>query len=185
MHGAEWILAAMLLYSPPESSIPTIEANEWPAFRDALFQIAKDQQLLDPREQHFLLRKPDDLKHDLNMLRRRHQDLHNAPRLEEADRFPPREAVNAMLGFNRSYRENMEAKQMVEPHRADFYADSIREADRLHEVWDHVRDARCDFYYITVRRQALKKLKEATGEAAFTHAAMPPCVPLWRFEEIK
>ena len=38
---------------------------------------------------------------------------------------------------------------------------AMKETDRLYHVWDAVRDSRCDYYYVTVRRQALKKLKEA------------------------
>ena len=58
------------------------------------------------------------------------------------------------------------------------------ETDRLYQVWDSVRDARCDFYYVTVRRQALKKLRDLIGEDAYLDAELPANVPTWRFNEM-
>jgi hypothetical protein len=48
-----------------------------------------------------------------------------------------------------------------------------------------VRDARCEYYYVTVRRQALKRLKDMLGEDDYYAAKLPPHVPIWRFEEIR
>ena len=59
--------------------------------------------------------------------------------------------------------------------------EALAETDRLYKVWDAVRDARCDFYYVTVRRQALKRLREALGDAAYAATDLPPHVPAWRF----
>ena len=52
-------------------------------------------------------------------------------------------------------------------------------------MWDAVRDARCEFYYVTVRRQALKKLRDLVGEEAYLAGTLPPNVPTWRFNELK
>jgi hypothetical protein len=38
---------------------------------------------------------------------------------------------------------------------------------------------------VTVRRQALKKLKEMIGDDAYTLGELPPYVPVWRFTEAK
>jgi hypothetical protein len=43
-----------------------------------------------------------------------------------------------------------------------------------------LRDARCDYYYVAYRRQALQQLREAIGPQAFYSGRMPPHVPLWR-----
>ena len=59
----------------------------------------------------------------------------------------------------------------------------LAETDRLYLVWDAVRDARCDFYYVTVRRQALKKLRDLVGDEAYATGELPPNVPTWRFRE--
>ena len=56
----------------------------------------------------------------------------------------------------------------------------VCEADQLYRVWDAVRDARCDFYYVTARRQALHKLRNAIGDDAYACGALPPNIPVWR-----
>jgi hypothetical protein len=60
----------------------------------------------------------------------------------------------------------------------------MQEADRLYQVWDTVRDARCDYYYVTVRRQALKRLRDMLGSDAYYSGVLPPHVPLWRFQRV-
>jgi hypothetical protein len=57
----------------------------------------------------------------------------------------------------------------------------LLETDRLYQVWDAVRDARCDYYYVNVRRQALERLRELVGDEAYYSGDLPPCVPLWHF----
>jgi hypothetical protein len=37
---------------------------------------------------------------------------------------------------------------------------------------------------VTVRRQALKKLRETVGEDAYWSGCLPPHVPVWRFARI-
>ena len=69
--------------------------------------------------------------------------------------------------------------------RADVIGVAVAETDRLYRVWDAVRDARCEFYYVTVRRQALKRLKEMVGDEAFAEVDLPPHVPGWRFQEAR
>ena len=44
-----------------------------------------------------------------------------------------------------------------------------------------VRDARSEYYYVTVRRQALVLLRHLAGNHAFYSGQLPPHVPIWRF----
>jgi hypothetical protein len=55
-----------------------------------------------------------------------------------------------------------------------------RDADHLYEIWDCVRDAQCEYYYVTVRRQALERVRELIGSQAFESGSLPPCLPVWR-----
>ena len=185
MLNPEYFLAAALLLAPQESPIPPIDAEEWPAVRGELTKMAVEMQILDKRETDFVLQKPEDIKGDLAMLRQRHHDLKNVPRLEDLARLPGRDEINGMLNFNRNYRTQMEARLVSEPHKADYYREAMNEADQLYQLWDAVREVRCDFYYVTVRRQALRKLKSLAGDEAFHAGQMPPCVPVWRFQEVK
>src|SRR5205085_10335996 len=119
---------------------------------------------LDPREVRYVLARAEDFENDLNLLRRRYQDLHDAPKLHDGQRFPDRGAVNDLLAFNRAYRRYLDARQAMEQDRSACVRAALKETDCLYQVWDAVRDARCEYYYITVRRQALKRLRTVLGE---------------------
>ncbi len=58
----------------------------------------------------------------------------------------------------------------------------LDETKRLYRVWDAVRDSKCEFYYVTVRRQALRKLRDLVGPEAYEAGDLPPHVPVWRFQ---
>ena len=51
-------------------------------------------------------------------------------------------------------------------------------------VWDAIRDSRCEYYYITVRRQALERVRDTIGVVAYYNGNYPPHVPVWRFRKI-
>ena len=86
-----------------------------------------------------------------------------------------------LLSFNRAYRAHLAAREMVEGSARDELGKALEEADQLYRVWDAVRDARSECYYVSVRRQALLTLQSALGPAAYFQGALPPHVPVWRF----
>jgi len=83
------------------------------------------------------------------------------------------------LPFNRADRKNLETRQLWEADPVDAIRIVMLETDRLERVWD----AWCDFYHVTVRRQALKKLQEMLGAEDFCAGDLPPYVPEWRFSQ--
>jgi hypothetical protein len=181
MSATDLILAATLLTAPvgtPEQPPPE---DRWITVRDAVHQTAVAWELMDPRETRYIMATRGDFEADLNLLRKRYADLADAPRLSECRRLPDRQMVNELIKFNRAYRKNLEERQAWESDRADLFHAAIQETDRLYRQWDAVRDAQTDFYYVTVRRTALKKLRDAIGTDAFTAGRMPPYVPEWRF----
>lgn len=178
-------MASAMLSAPHNSPIPEIAAEEWPAMQLALHSVAIQWQILDPREVRYVLARQDDLDNDLNLLRRRYHDLHDAPLVQDSLRFPDRGTVNEMLAFNRAFRRHLDSKQFLEYDRSFIYQVVLKETDRLYQIWDSVRDARCDFYYVTVRRQALKRLRNLIGAEAYHTGELPPYVPVWRFQEIQ
>jgi hypothetical protein len=117
-------------------------------------------------------------------LRRRYQELSDAPPLCDCIRFPDCSLVNKLLSFNRSYHQHLVSRQALDPTGRWELHEALQEADRLYQIWDTVRDARCDYYYVTVRRQALKSLREAIGPQAYYAGCLPPHVPVWRFARI-
>ncbi len=179
------IAAALLTGSgPAELHEPTYLRQQFPVLRFALMGLALDWEILDPRETRYVLAREEDIASDLRMLQRRFQELSDAPCLSDALRLPDRAVVNELLAFNRAYRNYVESRQPMETVLGSQLRAVQREVEYLYQVWDTVRDARCDYYYVTVRRQALKRLRELIGEDAYYRGELPPHVPLWRFQEI-
>lgn len=185
MSSGDLILAAVLLMTPPGVPESTPPADQWPGIRDAIHKLAVEWEILDPREQRYILARPEDYGSDLNLLRRRYQELADAPHVAESFRFPDRNTVNDLVRFNRAFRKHLDQRHELEMDRSETLRTVMRETDRLYQVWDAVRDARCEFYYVTVRRQALKKLRDLVGTDAYEAGNLPPNVPMWRFNELK
>lgn len=186
MSLGDWLLAAMLLTSPSPAELqdPGALRDHFPAIRWPLLSLAIEYEILDPREMRYVLARPDDVLSDIQMLRRRYEELNDAPPLADSYRFPERTAVNEMLVFNRAFRKFLEERQPLEQVRSADLRVVQQETDHLYQVWDSVRDARCEYYYVTVRRQALKRLRDLVGEDRYQNGRLPPHVPLWRFETI-
>lgn len=179
----DYVLAAALLTAPPEADL-AVNPNLFSTAAPALQGLALKWELLDPREARYVLARPEDFAADLKMLQRRYQDLAKAPPLHDCTRFPERETVTELLAFNRAYRQQMATRQTVEPVHWWEFQEAVNEADQLYQIWDAVRDARCGYYYVTVRRQALKKLLDMLGSEAYYEGRLPPYVPLWRFQHV-
>lgn len=184
MFQLDYLLAVALLSAPPTLGDAVGATSEHDRLRPVLQQVAVQWEILDPREVRYILVRSEDLASDLNLLRRRFHELADAPALNDCQRFPDRTTVNDLLSFNRAYRQHIDARQPVElAHWWDLRA-VLQETDQLYQIWDTVRDARCEYYYVTVRRQALKKLRETLGEEAYYTGKLPPHVPVWRFARI-
>jgi hypothetical protein len=181
MSASDLVLAATLLSAPVGTPEQVPPEERWVAVRDAIHKMAVAWEIMDPREERYLMAARDDFETDLNLLRKRHAELADAPKLADCHRLPDRRTVNERIKFNRAFRKHLEEREVWEPDRADLFYQAMQETDRFYRQWDAVRDAQCDFYYVTVRRAALKKLQESLGDDAFAAGAMPPYVPEWRF----
>jgi hypothetical protein len=177
------LLAIILLTTFPGTPEPMPSEEAFPSVRDAVQTVAIQWEILDPRETGYIFSKRSDFEPDLNLLRRRYQSFRDAPRVEESERLPERKLVNDLVQFNRAFRKHLVELHSLEQDRAPLYEEVMIETDQLYKIWDAVRDARCDFYYITVRRQALVRLKEMLGDEEYYSVELPPNVPSWRFRE--
>lgn len=185
MFSVDSVLALVLLTAPPGSTESAAHLESlYPSVRQHMQTLALKWEILDPREIRYILARQEDFQTDLNLLRRRYRELAGAPALSDSTRFPERAIVNELLAFNRTYRQHVDVRQPVELVHWWELRVALQETDRLFHIWDTVRDARCDYYYVTVRRQALKRLREIVGEEAYSNAELPPCVPLWRFQTL-
>jgi hypothetical protein len=182
MFNYDCVLAAVLLTSPIESPevVPHLEVIQ-PTF----LQLAIDAEVLDPREEQLLRGLSKDLAGDYRFLRQRYDSLLPAPSLEECDRFPSRRLVEDMLAFNRAYRKDLLDRMELDSHPTEQLRQAVQEVDQLHFLWTTVRDAKCSFYYVTVRRQSLQHLRELIGDEAFYRGELPPHVPLWCFPPLR
>lgn len=178
-----YVMALALLTAPPDEGDAANLSEAHAHLRPAVQALAVQWEVLDPREVRYILARPEDFASDLGLLRRRFTDLLSAPPLSDGLRFPDRTTVNEFLAMNRAYRQHVDVRQPVElAHWWDLRA-ALQETDQLYQIWDMVRDARCEYYYVTVRRQSLKRLRELIGEEAYYSAKMPPAVPVWRFQK--
>jgi hypothetical protein len=180
----DYALALALLTSPAEPADAAAVLEPFHSLRPTVQAVAIDWEILDPREVRYVLTRAEDFAADVKLLRRRYHDLHDAPPLHDCMRFPDRTLINDLLAFNRAYRQHLDGRQSLELIYWWELREAVQEADRLYQIWDTVRDARCDYYYVTVRRQALKKLRETVGLEAYSTACLPPHVPIWRFGRI-
>jgi hypothetical protein len=185
MSPSDLILAAMLLSAPVGTPEQVPPPDRWQVIQSAIHQTAMEWEILDAREKRYVLAKPDDFQEDLDFLRKRNIDLEDAPKVGESDRLPSRQAVNDNIRFNRAYRKNLETRLLWEPDRANVIGEAIRETEKLYKLWDAMRDAKCDYHYVTVRRLALKKLKEMVGPEIYFTGELPPYVPDWRFAAMR
>ncbi len=181
--GRDTLLAFLLLASPVDDRPPVPTEEDFPALREAVHKVAIELEILDGRETSYIFAKRSDFDGDLGLLRRRYREFKDAPRLEESNRLPERKAVNDLVQFNRAFRKRLVEKHILEQDRSEVYEAVMVETDRLYKVWDAVRDAKCSFYYVTVRRQALSRLKEMLGDEDYYNTNLPPNVPTWRFHE--
>lgn len=181
---SEFILAAMLLLSPLEMPDPEKSIQDEADLSPFVQAIALNFEILDLREHQYILLRSSDFQSDVKLLKKRYNELYDAPLVFDSIRFPDRLVIQEMLGFNRAYRHHLSARVHLEPAFGEDLHAVIKETDQLYQVWDYIRDSRCEYYYITVRRHALKKVLESIGTEAFYNGVYPPSVPTWRFAAI-
>lgn len=162
------------------------KADMFSNLKDAIVNVAVERELLDTRnETRFMLKNWNCFQADIDMIRQRYIELKDAPFVEDARRFPNKEYINELISFNRAFKANLEEYANCHNARRDEYSLVIKETERLYLLYDVVRDAQSDYYYVTVRRTALLKLKGIIGNEAYYSGELPPHVPVWRFREVR
>jgi len=177
------LLTAAVLLTAPSGEFESAESVAAHAgCANALRLLALNLEILDPLETH-VLAHPEEFAADLKVLRGRYREFAAAPRLHECFRLPERALVEDLLAFNRSFQKDLKERLVLDRvHAADLQT-TLDETEQLFQVWDAVREARCEYYYVTARRQALQQLRNLVGMDAFYSGQLPPHVPVWRIPE--
>lgn len=174
-------LALILIVLTQEEPEPRLLMFLAPELKEILIKA----EILDKRELRYVLSKFDEVVSDWHMIQRRANDLKDAPYLVDHLRFTiDRSTVNELLLFNRAYRQHLDNCIPLYPQDANLRL-AREENEILYQVWDCVRDAKCEYYYTHIRRQALVRLLKTLGEKDFYEGQMPPHVPIWRFTAIR
>lgn len=182
MLSMSWVIASLLIYQPPDTPV---DNDTVLSVRGEIVFILLAEQLIDEREIWYwgLSRAGgrDCAVNDLNIARNRRVLLLGAPLVEDVYRFPSRTTAMSYKSVNRQIRQYAELMEMCQKHHETEWMVVIHELDALYELWDHVEDARCDYYYVTVRREKLKWLLDKLGPEDYYSTNLPPCAPYWRF----
>lgn len=180
MKATAFLLLSMITDAPatlPENS------QEAALLMKAIQDVAIEEEIMDPREAHYLMVNPENFSSDLELLRHRYQDLSTAPPLNDAWMFPPAPMLSIGVALNREYYRHLELRLSYELDNEQGLRRAVRETDEHYRAWDHARDAVADYYYVNVRRNALRYLKTTLGHEHYYRGQLPPPVPLHLFEE--
>jgi hypothetical protein len=172
------LVAVMLLTS---SVVPPDMERVQPA----VLHLAIGLEILDAREEQYLLGLSKDPHGDLLALRRRYEALQFAPPLAESVRLPPRKMVEDNIDANRAYRKELAFRLEVDSVNAEALRAAINEVDQLYHVWSLVRDIQCTYHYVSARRQWLNELRDVIGPSAFYGGELPPHLPYWHFPRLR
>ena len=128
---SEFILSAMLLLSPLEMSDSEKSFQDEADLSPFVQAIALNFEILDPREHQYILLRSSDFQSDVKLLKKRYNELYDAPLVFDSMRFPDRLVIQEMLGFNRAYRHHLSARVHLEPAFGEDLHAVIKETDQL------------------------------------------------------
>lgn len=169
---------AILSSSPSNQDYQSLHTD---ALRLTVVDIAMQWEILDKRELSYTLKKKENFQSDIELLQQRYQSLHDAPPFDDCQRFPDRDFLNNWLIFNRQYREYINNSLQSDPSWRETV---LKETDELYKFWDTIRDAKTEYYYLSVRRNAMKEARQLIGFDNYYSGKFPPVVPFWRYRWI-
>jgi hypothetical protein len=181
------IYALHLIQLPPEFPI-SYDGYDKPLLAEQILKKAVELQILDPRETKYSFLKDEEYDRDILYLRERWMKLKDAPRVEEFTGFPTRDQIKESLNFNNKFMDYLTSQKGIMPE--SILKEVMRETKECADVWTALSDAKCDFYYVTVKRAAMLKykrftqnIKDENGNDYWMTRRLPPSFPYWRFRE--
>lgn len=168
MFSAEVVIAAALLLGPKEITAPESLVA---AVRPQIMSLAIKLEIIDQRE-------VPTWGNDLHTLQDRYAVMRDLPWMDEVNRFPQLELIKEAMELNRQYRCYLSQRLAIDAvHEADI-RQAISENDQLRHIWDTLSDARSPYYYLTVKRESLRVLRELIGPERFYSGNLGPPIPL-------
>lgn len=141
-------------------------------------------QVVDHREERYFFERVVDFQGDVGIVTKRLQDVSNAPRIEMAAILPPAGVAENFLNYNKRYQDYLLDRLEVRRGGEDTIA-ALIEAKELNRIWCNIHTATNGYYYIHVRRKALLDVFKELGEENVYNSRYPPCVPIWRFHQVR
>lgn len=188
MFPLDLVLAVALIACPPVDDIDAPEDEEGlfldapaeaaPCALNTLQALSLALELMDAREARYLFADPKDYTADLRVIRARYRELADAPLLMDAARFPSQEFCREMVASNRAYARWLADRKRLFPRQA-WIDEALLQLEERYRVWDAAADAATDYFYLTVRRERLKLLRELLGPEMYYAGLLPGPVPAW------
>lgn len=144
-------------------------------------------EVMDRRECFFKLKLDDKyFLAELIELTKRTESLAKMPHIDEAYRFRlSREDCNKALQFNRSHLLWLLKCKDLYPDNAALTSWND-ENEYLYKVYDNLRDAMYEGYYMAHRREMLGELRDRLDKIDptwYNQGFLPPPIPVWRFSK--
>lgn len=160
-----------------------ISGVDVPCSRETLHNVALSLEILDEREMRWWGKPWTGFEAmELQLLHTRYKKLHDAPPVCDAVRFPSRDVCTEIIGFNNAYIRHLEQRKTL--FHDEWIDEAISDLKRIIAVYDCVRGCRCDYYYVTARREALQRLRSMLGSRDYYSGTLPPVAPVWHFRRI-
>lgn len=156
-------------------------AEAYDQIKFAIITLGIEWEIIDIKESDCIMRRLVDWTEELDTIKRRYQNLKDAPKLIECNKLPEKTILRDMISFNRSYRHEMQKRADADMIEGELYRTIVRETDLLFNIYDKMEDARSEYFYVSVRRQALKDLRKLVGPENYYLNEWPCHVPIWRF----
>lgn len=177
------VLALAIIMSPVDKNV-NYDKYDSVDMRHSLMAVSIQLELMDPREvSHWWnYRQFNDGCKELQV---RYADLVDCPEVADSLRFPSREFCRNALEFNWNYTQHLEnhleiACDIDKP----WIEEAIKESIQLRRLWSSLEDTQAGYYYVYVKRRALREVRDTVGLKNYYQGILPPYVPLQYFQRI-
>lgn len=106
----------------------------------------------------------------------------------DAYRLPPVKELTAGRMFNQRYQRHLKSRLEWEPYQArrNELKAALEEARWCHQVWDAAEGAHPDWKCGPEEKAGyLRQLRILIGRDGYYRDGLPPCVPTYRFHELR